>query len=138
MKGKAADKVFGIGHKLSKARLLFGLTQEEMAALLNVTKQAYSQWEMQDHITSDRLDRVAKALSVTTEFIEKCDENYLFFILENSRHFGQPDETSIESNVNAIDKVIDLYERLLSLEQRKVKTLMATIEMLRFQALEKV
>lgn len=137
MKGNLIDEVFGVGHKILKSRVLFGLTQEEMAVLLKVSKQAYSRWEMQDYISPERLSDVARVLGVTSEFIEKCDENYLFFVLENARHFGQPDQTSIECNNNAMDKVVELYERLLSMEQFKVRSLMATIESMRFQTSEK-
>jgi transcriptional regulator with XRE-family HTH domain len=68
-----------LGDKIKKIRDLKGLKQEEMAALLNISSQAYSKLERNEtKMDDDRLEQIAKILDVSTDDIKNFDDKSLF------------------------------------------------------------
>lgn len=68
------------GARIKRLREAKGLTQEELAKLLNTTKQTISKYEKEivTNIPSDRIENMAKILDSTPEYIlgwEKVQKN---------------------------------------------------------------
>jgi len=68
------------GDRIRSLRLEKGITQEEMARLLNTTKQTISKYEKSivTNIPSNRIEAMAKLLDTTPEYIlgwEKVQKN---------------------------------------------------------------
>ena len=68
------------GARIKQLREAKGLTQEELAKLLNTTKQTISKYEKEivTNIPSDRIENMAKILDSTPEYIlgwEKVQKN---------------------------------------------------------------
>ncbi|WBL27255.1 helix-turn-helix domain-containing protein [Zunongwangia sp. HGR-M22] len=108
-----ATKNSHIGRKISRIRELRGMKQEALAAELGISQQSVSSLEQSEHIEDEKLERVAKALGVSKEAIENFNEDTIFNNINNFH------DNSIQNNFNPVEKVIELYERLLEAEKEK-------------------
>jgi len=106
-----------IGRKISKLRELRGIKQETLAAELGISQQAVSKIEQSEEVEEDALDKIAKVLGVTIEGLKHFTEDSVFNNINNFH------DQSIQNNFNPIEKVIELYERLLASEREKVEML---------------
>ena len=68
-----------IGDKLKRIRDIKGLKQEDIAALLKITPQAYSKVERNEtKLDTDRLEEIAKIFNMTVDEIQQFDDKNLF------------------------------------------------------------
>jgi transcriptional regulator with XRE-family HTH domain len=114
-----------IGRKISRIRELRDMKQEALAQALGTNQQAISAMENSETIDEEKLIEVAKALGVTVEAIKNFSEegviNYFNSFNEavNNSHFGNNNHCTF----NPLDKVVELYERLVQAEKDKVEYL---------------
>ena len=106
-----------IGRKISRIRELRGMKQESLAAELGISQQAVSKIEQSAEVEEDALEKIAKVLGVTVEGLKHFTEDSVFNNINNFH------DQSIQNNFNPIEKVIELYERLLASEKEKVELL---------------
>jgi transcriptional regulator with XRE-family HTH domain len=115
-----------IGRNISRIRELREMKQEALAIALGVSQQTVSNMENSETIEEDKLLEVAKVLGVTTEAIKNFSEESVFNFFnnfyDNSASNGQGAFGPVY-NFNPIDKVVDLYERLVQAEKDKVEYL---------------
>ena len=115
-----------IGRKISKLRELRGMKQETLAAELGISQQAISKIEQSADVEEDALEKIAKILGVTPDAVRNFSEeavfNYFNSFSDNSINQG-PIGAHNTCNFNPLDKVVELYERLLKSEQEKVEIL---------------
>ena len=104
-----------IGRKISKLRELRGIKQETLAAELGISQQAVSKIEQSAEVEDDALEKIAKVLGVTVEGLKHFTEDSVFNNINNFH------DQSIQNNFNPIEKVIELYERLLASEKEKIE-----------------
>jgi len=102
-----------LGRKIARIRELRGMKQEALAAELGITQQAISKIEQTEDIELNTLEKVAKALGVTAEGIKHFTEETIFNNINNFH------DNSIQNNFNPIEKIVELYERLLASEREK-------------------
>ena len=119
-----------IGRKISRIRELRGMKQEALAYELGITQQAVSKIEQSETVEEETLDRVAKALGVTKEGIDAFSEEAIFNIISNTYNNTSNDSSSLiassvnyQPTFNTIEKIVELYERLLASEKEKVELL---------------
>jgi len=111
-----------IGKKIEKIRELKGIKQETLAKQLGITQQAVSKIEKSENIEEERLQYIANALGVTPEAIRNFNEEAVFnTIIEKNETINQHCE--VITNNHSLDKIVELYERLLKAEQEKVRQL---------------
>ena len=116
-----ATKTSHIGRKISRIRELRGMKQEALAAELGISQQSVSSLEQSEHIEDEKLERVAKVLGVNKEAIENFSEESILNIISNSFHDNSALNAILNNpTFNPIDKVVELYERLLEAEKEKV------------------
>lgn len=60
-------KIPSIGRNIERIRKLRGITQDELANQLRVSRQTLSKIEQSDHVEDDRLDEIAYILGVSKE-----------------------------------------------------------------------
>lgn len=106
-----------IGRKISRIRELRGMKQEALAAELGISQQAVSKIEQSAEVEIEALNRIASALGVSVEGLKHFTEDSVFNNINNFH------DNSIQNNFNPIEKVIELYERLLASEREKVEML---------------
>lgn len=112
------------GHSIKRVRDMLGIKQETLAAELNMTQQAFSKLEQKEQIDEKTLNKVAEALQIPVEAIKNMTDEAAFNIIGNT---FQNDSSAYvyqyKCNFNPIDKVVELYERMLKAEQEKVRLL---------------
>lgn len=126
------------GRNIRRTREDKGIGQTQLAELVHLSQPTVSRYEMAKSIDDDMLSRFARALDVPVEYLKTLEENAQTIIFENNNTVTNSDHavSSIgdhneaeESNfksapvINPLDKVSELYERLLDKEKEKVATL---------------
>lgn len=113
-----------IGRKIERIRILRGMKQEALAASLGISQQAVSKLESSEQVDDDRLEMVAKALNVPADVIRNFNEDAAINIIANSFADDASAYTvNYKCSFNPIDKVVELYERMLKIEQEKIALL---------------
>lgn len=119
-----------IGRKISRIRELRGMKQEALAEALGLSQQSISILENSAEVEDKRLKEVAEALGVSREAIENFSEEAVLNIINNTYHNSSSDNsTLIASSVNyqptfnTVEKIVELYERLVKAEKDKVEYL---------------
>jgi transcriptional regulator with XRE-family HTH domain len=118
-----ATKPYHIGRKISRIRELKDMKQEALAQALGTNQQAISAMENSENIDEEKLKEVAKALGVTVEAIKNFSEeavfNYFNNIYDNDFSHSNGAIQSNNCSFNPLDKVVELYERLVQVEKDK-------------------
>lgn len=115
-----ATETMHIGKKISRIRELKGMKQETLAAAMGVTQQAISKLEQAEELDEERLKVVADALGVTTDAIRNFNDDTIIFHIQNM-HDSAAYAQNYNNNctINPIEKIMELYERMLKLEREK-------------------
>ncbi|MFG4001550.1 helix-turn-helix domain-containing protein [Flavobacterium aquidurense] len=116
-----ATKPKHIGRNISRIRELRGMKQEALAQAIGTNQQAISGIEGSEEIDDKKLANIAEALGVTVEAIKSFSEENVF------NYFNTFNESVSNSNFghnnicnfNPLDKVVELYERLVQVEKEK-------------------
>ena len=96
------------------------MKQEVLAAELGISQQAVSKIEQSEEIEPEVLEKVAKALGVPTDAIKNFNEDAVINIIANTvNNHDQSASVFINPTFNPIDKIVELYERLLQSEREK-------------------
>jgi transcriptional regulator with XRE-family HTH domain len=114
-----------IGRKISRIRELRGMKQEALAAELGISQQAVSKIEQSEEVEEAALDKIANALGVSVSVIKNFDDEKAINLFNNiyNNQFHENAVGFIYQQFNPIEKVIELYERLLASEREKVELL---------------
>lgn len=117
-----------IGRNEQSIRTLFGIPQETLAAKLGISQEEVSKIENQEEIEEGLLSQIAGVLGVSAEVIKDFDVEKAIY---NINHHNYQDATisegattfAITQQINPIEKIVELYERLLKSERDKVELL---------------
>lgn len=114
-----AEPTLHIGRKISRIREMRGIKQEALAAELGISQQAVSKIEQSADVDGDALEKIANILGVSIDAIKNfSDEAALnYFNTFNDNSTGA--FNNFNCSFNPIDKVVELYERLLASEREK-------------------
>ncbi|MCM0666552.1 MULTISPECIES: helix-turn-helix domain-containing protein [Flavobacterium] len=114
-----------IGRNISRIRELKDMKQEALAQAIGTNQQTISAIENSETVDEQKLIEIAKALGVSVEAIKNfSDEGVINYF--NSFHDNVVTTGSIfatNCTFNALDKVVELYERLVQAEKDKVEYL---------------
>ncbi|MFH6936443.1 helix-turn-helix domain-containing protein [Flavobacterium sp. FlaQc-30] len=114
-----------IGRNISRIRELRGMKQEILAEAIGTSQKAISVIESNETIDPEKLAQIAKALGVSVETIESFSEENVFNFFnnfyDNSANNGAQGsgDTNNSCTFNPLDKVVELYERLVQAEKDK-------------------
>ncbi|MCP2025925.1 transcriptional regulator with XRE-family HTH domain [Flavobacterium sp. HSC-32F16] len=117
-----------IGRNISRIRELKDMKQEALAQAIGTNQQTISAIENSETVDEQRLIEIAKALDVSVEAIKNFSEEGVFNYFNtfndavSNSSFGQGTYNN-ECTFNPLDKVVELYERLLQAEKDKVEYL---------------
>lgn len=114
------------GYNVKRLREILGMKQEELADKINLTQQTVSKIESKNILEDDLLKQIAEALHVPVEAIKNFNEDAAVNIIANT--FNSNDSSTLNAinnscTFNPIDKIVELYERMLKAEQEKVALL---------------
>lgn len=117
---ETATKPNHIGRKISRIRELRGMKQETLAEELGISQQSVSNLEQSEKIEDSKLEQIAKVLGVTKEGIENFSEEAVFNIMNNTFQDNSSNNNNYLCTINPLEKIVELYERLLKAEQDKI------------------
>ena len=117
-----------VGRNLQRIRVYLGMKQEALAADLGVNQQVISKIEKQEEIEEGFLKRIAEVLGISEEVIKDFDVEKTIF---NINHHNYKDANisegattyAIVQQINPLEKIVEVYERLLKSEQDKIEIL---------------
>ena len=115
-------KPLSIGQKVERIRTFRGFKQEYLASKLGISQQSVSKIEQQEEIEEDLLKQIAEALGVTPEVIRNFDEDKITYIINHQYNIYNNEIKDNATNnfvFNPIEKIAELYERLLTTEREK-------------------
>lgn len=119
-----AEKPKHIGRNISRIRELRGMKQEALAISIGISQQSISNIEASETVDEEKLKVIAEALGVTPEAIKNYSDEAIFNIIGNT--VNNHDNASFfqyQPTFNPLDKVVELYERLVLAEKEKVEYL---------------
>jgi transcriptional regulator with XRE-family HTH domain len=114
------------GKNLQRIRVYLGVKQDALANDLGVSQQAVSKLEQQEEIEDETISKAAEALGVSSDLIKNFDEEKAVYNINN---YNYPEATisdsatTIVQQINPIEKIVELYERLLKSEREKIELL---------------
>ena len=132
------------GHNIRRTRIEKGIKQEAMAELVHLSQPAISKYERTKTIDDEMLQRFARALNVPVEYLKTLEEDAPSMVFENitnNVHDNKEGVTipsgysnnSLKNTFNPIDKITELYERLLKEKDEKYTALEQRIKNLEQQ-----
>ena len=106
------------GYNIKRLREILGIKQEKIAAELGNTwnQQRISLLEKRETISQELLERVAKALNVKVTTIKTFNDEViakLVTILTTEGSLTNIGRDSIKARINPVDKLVELYERII-------------------------
>lgn len=121
------EKPKHIGRNISRIRELRGMKQGALADAIGTSQQTISSIETSETVDFEKLVQIAKVLGVTVEAIENFTEESVFNFFnnfyDNSSSQGNSFNQGMNATFNPLDKVVELYERLVQAEKDKVEYL---------------
>ncbi|ASZ15086.1 helix-turn-helix transcriptional regulator [Chitinophaga pendula] len=113
------------GMNIQKIRVYMNVKQQTLAHELGISQQGISNLEKQPNIDDDMLGKVADVLGVSLEMIKQFDEKNVINNINNVRdcNFSDNSINSVAGTFNPVEKIVELYERLLASEKEKVELL---------------
>ncbi|SHH21398.1 helix-turn-helix transcriptional regulator [Chryseobacterium oranimense] len=122
------------GRNIKRFREMLGIKQEALALELgdDWNQKKISLLEQKETVETDILAQVAKILKVPTEAIENFDEEQAVNIISNTVN-NNDNATgnslySYQPTFNPIDKMVELYERMLEQQKEMIEKLERLIE----------
>jgi len=115
-----------IGRNISRIRELRGMKQEALAIAIGVSQQSVSNIEGSETVDEDKLKAIAEVLGVSAEAIKNYSDETVLNVINNtftSHDSSTINAINIQPNFNPLDKVVELYERLVQAEKDKVEYL---------------
>lgn len=106
------------GHNVKRIREILGIKQDTLAIDLGLTQQAVSLLEQKEVLDALTLDKVAKALGVSSDAIKNFNEEATFNIIANTYN---DHSSSVFYEFNPIEKIIELYKEKIELYERMLK-----------------
>lgn len=106
-----------LGRNIRKIRELLDVKQDGLAQAMDVSQQTISIIENSAFVENFRLEGIACALGLTVEAIKKFNEHEILRIISNTKRDKVND--CIYPPFNTINKIVELYERLIQAEKEK-------------------
>ncbi|MBO9583114.1 MAG: helix-turn-helix transcriptional regulator [Flavobacterium sp.] len=120
-----ATKPKHIGRNISRIRELRGMKQEALAIAIGLSQQTVSNIEGSETIDDEKLNIIAEALGVSAEAIKNFSDEAVLNVIGNTYTNNDIVNAGLNYNCtfNPIDKIVELYERLVQAEKDKVEYL---------------
>ncbi|CEJ69285.1 Helix-turn-helix domain protein [Chryseobacterium oranimense G311] len=125
------------GRNIKRFREMLGIKQEALALELgdDWNQKKISLLEQKETVETDILTQVAKILKVPAEAIENFDEESAINIIANTFHdsavantFTEGAQANFHCTFNPLDKMVELYERMLEQQKEMIEKLERLIE----------
>lgn len=115
-----------IGRNISRIRELRGMKQEALAFAIGISQQTISNIEGSENVDEEKLKAIAEVLGVSAEAIKNYSDETVLSNIQNNYEgsvINSGPTVNHNCNFNPLDKVVELYERLVQSEKEKVEYL---------------
>ena len=109
------------GRNVKRIREIMGIKQDALAMDLGISQQAISALEQREALDREILEKIAKALKVSPEAIERFNEESV--ITNISCDFHDFHDHASVFQFNPLEKIIELYERMLKDKNEMIEKL---------------
>lgn len=116
-----------MGRKIERIRTIMGIKQDMLAQKLGITQGTLSKIEQSEKIDDVRLQQIASAFNMSVDAIKNFNEEAVLNLIQNNND-SSTNNSLIAYQFNSIEKVVELYERLLTNERKKVEQLEAQLK----------
>ncbi|HTG57368.1 MAG TPA: helix-turn-helix transcriptional regulator [Niabella sp.] len=122
------------GRNIKRFREMLGIKQDALAFDLNMSQQAISLLEQKETIDTPLLQKISALLKIPVEAIQNFDEQQAVNVIANTYSFQDFKDNAVASgfsyqpNFNPIDKMVELYERMLQQQKEMIEKLERLIE----------
>jgi transcriptional regulator with XRE-family HTH domain len=118
-----------IGRKVERIRELKGMKQDTLATKLGLSQQTISRLEASEEIEEAKLKKIADALEVSVEAIKGFNEEA---VINHMNNIHNNNDSSVNAviyyQLSPIEKITELYERLLKEANQKIAALEAKLK----------
>lgn len=121
------------GHAIKRLRLDRQMSQAQLGQLIGFTQQSISNYEDQQVIEDEILQRFAKALDVSVDFIKELEEDKpMTYYIENNTFTGNSAATVGSDTVNnMVDEklyktILEQVEKLYATNLKQIENMHAT------------
>lgn len=128
---EAALKKSNHGANVRRWREWRNVNQDVLAEQIGVSQATLSGYEKRDKLEQEILDKIANALNIPVEAITELNDNAAINIVANTLTVNDDAEATIFNyypTFNPIDKIVELYEKLLEAEKEKVAMLQEVLK----------
>ncbi|AHF14702.1 transcriptional regulator [Niabella soli DSM 19437] len=129
----AMDKKIHQGRNVKRFREMLGIKQDALAYELgdDWNQQKISLLEQKETIDAPLLQQISAALKIPAEAIQNFDEEHAVSIISNT--FNTHDQSNGVNafptfNFNPVEKMVELYERMLQQQKEMIEKLEKLIE----------
>jgi len=121
------------GRNIKRFREILGIKQEALAFDMGVSQSSISDYESKEILDDKVLEKIAGFLKVPTEAIKNFDEENAISVIANTftDSFNNSSNAFAYNNnctFNPIDKMVELYERMLQQQKEMIDKLEKLIE----------
>ena len=118
------EKTIHEGRNVKRIREMLGIKQDALAMDLGLSQQAISALEQKEALDKDMLEKIAAVLKVPVEAIKNFDEEKALNIISNTfNDHAVLNGVLYNPTFNPLDKVIELYERMLKEKTNMIEKL---------------
>jgi len=112
------------GSNVRRWREWRNINQDTLAEKIGVAQTTLSSYEKRDKLEPEIIEKIAKALDIPIEAITEINNDSLINIFSGTWNDNAFASGSINNpTFNPIDKIIELYDKLLQSEKEKVEML---------------
>lgn len=101
------------------------INQDVLAEQIGVTQATLCKYEKKDKLEQDLLEKIAKALDIPVEAITELGQDASISIVNAYDNSGS---INYSPTFNPIDKIVELYDKLLEAEKEKVDLLQEVLK----------
>jgi transcriptional regulator with XRE-family HTH domain len=110
------------GQNVKRLREILGMKQEVLAQKIEQAQQTISRYEAKEKLEDELLEKIAKEMNIPVEAIKNFTEEGALNIISNTFHEGSfvGNVTHYDPTFNPIDKLVELYERIINEKEEKI------------------
>lgn len=126
---ESKEKKVNLGYNTKRIREIIGMKQDVLANILGVSQPYVSALEQSENIPEETLEKIAKSMGVTPEFIKNFNEDKAIYNIQSNftvQEYGAATFSGTINLNNPVDKITELFEKLLHSEREKMELLMQT------------
>jgi len=122
------------GRNVKRFREMLGIKQDALAFDLDMSQQSISLLEQKETIDTPLLQQISAILKIPVEAIQNFDEEAAINVISNTfnnHDHSSPQFASVINNsptFNPLDKMVELYERMLQQQREMIDKLEKLIE----------